>query len=81
MVAGVPIGATDVGACQEVLALGRCGWLVEPGRAVAMADGNRAVPSEPKGAQQRADAARLRAFREFSVAAMAEAYGYELGLR
>lgn len=81
MASGVPIVATDVGACREVLEGGRCGWLVEPGRAEALADGIRAVLSDSKGALQRADAARERAFREFSVAAMAEAYAHELGLR
>ncbi len=80
MAAGVPIVATDVGACREVLNGGRCGWLVEPGNPAALAKGVRQVLADPEAARQRATAARERALREFSVAAMARAYGQELGL-
>lgn len=80
MAAGVPIVATDVGACREVLDGGRCGLLVEPGNPAALAAGIRAVLADPVAAQVRAAAARQRALRDFSVAAMAEAYGRELGL-
>lgn len=80
MAAGLPIVATDVGACREVLAAGRCGLLVEPGSAEALAAGIRQVLADPAAALQRAAAAKERALREFSVAAMAEAYGKELRL-
>ncbi len=80
MAAGVPIVATDVGACREVLDGGRCGLLVDPGNPAALADGIRQVLAEPQAARQRAAAARERALSLFSVAAMAEAYGQELGL-
>lgn len=80
MAAGVPIVASDVGACREVLDGGRCGLLVEPGSAEALAAGIRQVLSDPAAARQRAEAARDRALEDFSVAAMAEAYGWELGL-
>jgi len=80
MAAGVPIVATDVGACREVLDGGRCGLLVEPGSPEALAAGIQAVLAEPTAARNSAEAARERALREFSVAAMAEAYGEELGL-
>lgn len=80
MAAGVPIVATDVGACREVLEDGRCGLLVEPGSAGALAEGIRQVLADPAAAEQRAAAAKERAFRDFSVAAMADAYGQELGL-
>jgi len=80
MAAGVSIVATDVGACREVLDGGRCGLLVEPGSPEALAAGIREVLSDPAAARQRADAARERALGVFSVAAMAEAYGQELGL-
>ena len=80
MAAGVPIVATDVGACREVLEGGRCGLLVQPGDPAALAEGIRAVLADPVAAQVRAAAARQRAMRDFSVAAMAEAYGRELGL-
>ena len=80
MAAGVPIVATDVGACREVLDGGRCGLLVQPGSAEALAAGIRAVLADPAGAQQRAAAAKERALADFSVVAMAEAYGQELGV-
>ena len=80
MAAGLPIVATDVGACREVLDGGRCGLLVAPGSPEALAAGIRAVLADPAGAQQRAAAAKERALRDFSVAAMAQAYGQELGL-
>jgi glycosyltransferase involved in cell wall biosynthesis len=80
MAAGVPIVASDVGACWEVLDGGRCGLLVEPGNPEALAAGIRQVLSDPAAAKQRAEAARQHALDRFSVAAMAEAYGEELGL-
>jgi glycosyltransferase involved in cell wall biosynthesis len=80
MAAGVPIVASDVGACWEVLDGGRCGLLVEPDNPEALAAGIRQVLSDPAAAKQRAEAARQHALDRFSVAAMAEAYGEELGL-
>lgn len=80
MAAGVPIVATDVGACREVLDGGRCGLLVEPNSPKALADGILQALSDPAATRQRASAARERALRDFSVAAMANAYGKELGI-
>lgn len=80
MAAGVPIVATDVGACREVLDDGRCGLLVAPASPEALAAGIRHALADPEAARQRALAARERALRLFSVSAMAEAYGQELGL-
>jgi len=80
MAAGIPIVATDVGACHEVLDGGRCGLLVEPVNPEALAEGIRRVLGDPQGAQQRAKAARQRALQAFSVPGMAQAYGSELGL-
>lgn len=80
MAAGVPIVATDVGACREVLDGGCCGLLVEPGSASALAEGIRHVLSHPAAAAQRAHAARQRALAEFTVESMAQAYAEELGL-
>lgn len=81
MAAGVPIVATDVGACHEVLQGGRCALLVEPNSPQALADGIRKALADPEATRQRAAAARERALRDFSVAAMAQAYGEELGIR
>ena len=80
MAARVPIVATDVGACREVLDGGRYGLLVAPGSTEALAAGISQMLADPAGAQQRAAAAKERALRDFSVAAMAQAYGQELGL-
>ena len=80
MAAGVPIVATDVGACREVLEGARCGLLVEPNRPQALADGIRQALADPDATQNRAAAARERVHRDFSVSAMAQAYGDELGV-
>jgi len=81
MAAGVPIVATDVGACREVLQGGRCGLLVKPNSPKALADGIRQALADPEATQKRAVAARERALRDFSVAAMAKAYSEALGIR
>lgn len=81
MAAGVPIVATDVGACREVLEDGRCGLLVEPGSPEALAAGISAVLEDQAAAAGRAAAARQRALRDFGVEAMAQAYAKELGLQ
>lgn len=81
MAAGVPIVATDVGACREVLEHGRCGLLVTPQDPRALAEGIREVLADPEATRQRAAAARQRAFDHFSVEAMAAAYAHELGLQ
>lgn len=80
MAAGVPIVATDVGACREVLDGGRCGLLVKPSNPAALAAGIQAVLADPQSAQTRAIAAQQRALQDFGVAAMAAAYRSELGL-
>ncbi|MCT0229487.1 glycosyltransferase [Synechococcus sp. CS-1324] len=80
MAAGVPIVATDVGACREVLENGQLGRLVAPGDPGALAAGIREVLADPLAARRRAERARKRALRDFSVQAMAQAYGRELGL-
>lgn len=80
MAAGVPILATDVGACREVLDDGRCGLLVEPSSPEAMAVGIRQVLNDRVATRQREIAAKGRARCHFRVAAMAEAYGEELGI-
>ncbi len=80
MAAGVPIVATDVGACREVLQGGRCGLLVAPGDPAALAEGIAAVLGDRPAALERAAAAREHALACFGIEPMAEAYGRELGL-
>lgn len=74
MAAAVPIVASDVGACREVLDAGRCGLLAPPGDPEALARAIEAVLADPAGALQRVHAAQQRAQDLFSVEAMADAY-------
>lgn len=80
MIAGVPIVASDVGACREVLSGGTHGILVPPADAIALADAIDFVRAEPKTASLWADRAREKALREYSGEAMAREYGKVLGL-
>jgi glycosyltransferase involved in cell wall biosynthesis len=74
MAAGVPIVATRVPACEEVLDDGRLGFLVEPGDEQAMADAILQVARDPLGAYHQAQAAREKVQREFTIAHMAQEY-------
>jgi glycosyltransferase involved in cell wall biosynthesis len=74
MAAGVPIVASDVGACREVLDNGQSGYLVSPGDPVALADAIDAVCSDAPSAQERAAKARQKVLREFSIEEMAWRY-------
>jgi glycosyltransferase involved in cell wall biosynthesis len=80
MAAGVPIVATDVGACREVLQNGRCGLLVKAGDRQALADGIAQVLADPQTAQERAKLAKERALTDFGIAKMADSYLAELSL-
>ncbi len=81
MAAGVPVVATAVPACREVLQEGRCGLLVAPGDAAALAAGLAQVLAAPAATAGRVLAARERACRDYGIAAMADAYARCLGLR
>ena len=78
MAAGLPIVATDVGACREVLDGGRCGALVPENDPQAMADAILAAARTPDA--DRIAAARARVADTYSRAAMAAAYGRLCGL-
>lgn len=80
MAAGVPIVASDVPACREVLDDGALGLLAPPGDPAALAQAILAVRENPAGAAERARRARDKAFAVFSDAAMAEGYAALLGL-
>jgi glycosyltransferase involved in cell wall biosynthesis len=73
MASGLPIVASDVGACREVLDGGRCGALVAPSNPEALADALLAAGYRPDAAKTRA--ARTRAETVYGRAAMAKAYG------
>lgn len=80
MFAGIPIVATDVGACREVLDDGRRGLLVAACDPLALADAIENIMDAPVEAKTRAAYARSEACRMFSASAMARAYGKILGL-
>jgi glycosyltransferase involved in cell wall biosynthesis len=81
MAAGVPVVASDVGACREVLDDGALGLLVPRGDPLALADAIARVQAEPEAAARRAERARRKAFEVFDVERMAAAYADVLGLK
>ena len=80
MASRLPIVATNVGACREVLEAGRCGFLVPEQDAHAMAKGILQVLQEGEVKASRTKAAYQRAIAEFSVPESAVAYGRQLGV-
>ena len=80
MAARLPIVATNVGACREVLEAGRCGLLVPEQDPQAMADGILQALREGEVKASRTKAAYQRAIAEFSVPESAVAYGRQLGV-
>lgn len=80
MAAEIPIVASDVGACREVLEDGLLGVLVTPGKPAALADAIEAIMASPLAALAQARDAKARATQDFSIDAMAERYAELLGL-
>ena len=80
MAARLPIVATNVGACQEVLEAGRCGLLVAEQDPEAMAAGILQALEQREITATRTKAAYERAVAEFSVPESAVSYGRELGV-
>ena len=80
MAARLPIVATNVGACREVLEAGSCGLLVPEQDPQAMADGILQALREGEVKASRTKAAYQRAIAEFSVPESAVAYGRQLGV-
>jgi glycosyltransferase involved in cell wall biosynthesis len=80
MAAGVPVVASDVGACREVLDDGALGLLVPPRDPLALADAIECIRHEPEAAAERAERARRKAFELFDAERMAAAYAGLLGL-
>ena len=81
MAAGVPVIASDVGACREVLDGGDLGLLVPPRDPGALADAIERVRAEPEAAAARARRAQRKAFDAFDAERMADAYAEVLGLK
>lgn len=73
MAVGLPIVASDVPACREVLS-GRCGELVRPRDPAALANAILGLLTDPARAQRLGCTARLRAEHAYSIAACARRY-------
>jgi len=71
MAAGVPIVATDIGPCAEVLAEGRAGLLVPPSDPGQLATALERLWLDPKLRQQLAEAGRATAEGRYTVAVAA----------
>ena len=80
MAARLPIVATNVGACHEVLDAGRCGLLVAEQDSQAMAAGILQALEQREITAKRTKAAYERAVAEFSGPESAVSYGRELGV-
>ncbi len=81
MSAGVPVVASDVGACREVLDDGDLGLLVPPRDPAALAAAIERIRAEPEAAAARARRAQLKAFDVFDAERMADGYAEVLGLK
>jgi len=80
MAIGVPVVASDVGACREVLDDGRLGTLVPPGDALAMANAIDAIIADATFAEARAHLAQTKVVQTFSMVEMARGYSELLSL-
>lgn len=80
MAAGVPIVATDVGACREVLDQGELGALVPPHEPKALAAAIESALLAREQTLARAARARAKALSVFTIDAMASAYARTLRL-
>ena len=72
--AGVPIIATDVGACREVLEQGNLGYLVPAQSPEAIANKILEVIAHPAEAQIKVSKAQQKVLKEFSIENMAQQY-------
>jgi glycosyltransferase involved in cell wall biosynthesis len=81
MAAGVPIVATDVGACREVLQDGALGELVPEGDHRKMADAIVHLARHRAEADRRCQEAKKRASDFFSIEQMARRYAQCLKLK
>ncbi len=67
MAAGVPVIGADTGGLREVVLAGETGYLAPVGDVAAMADHAIGLLQDPERRRRMGDAARRRAFEEFSV--------------
>ena len=74
MSAGVPVVATDLPVCREVLDDGRCGLLVPPRDADALAEAIRGLLADPALRNRLTQAARERVTRMYDITLAVEKY-------
>ena len=77
MAAGLPVIASDVPACREVLADGAAGWLVPAGNVQAWTSALQELMAQPKTRQQLARAAAKRA-KTYAIETCANRWYQEL---
>lgn len=80
MSAGVPIIATNVGACREVLENGQLGTLIPPQAPETMAQAIEKFIKNPDLRASKGERARDKAFKEFTVDHIAYQYARSLQL-
>jgi len=74
MIAGVPVVATDVGACREVLEGGSLGVLVSEKDPKAMAGAIKQAINDPDSFKLMAKSAKKKALRDFGIEKTAAQY-------
>jgi glycosyltransferase involved in cell wall biosynthesis len=74
MAASVPVVATDLAACREVLDGGRCGLLVPPGDAAAVAAAIRRLAEDERLRAQLVEAAKNRVRVHYDCGTQARSY-------
>jgi len=74
MAAGVPVIATDIPACREVLDGGRCGLLVPPGDSTALAEAILQILDDEALRTRLVQAASERVRTHYHVKRMAAGY-------
>jgi len=67
MAAGVPVIATDVGDCAELLDQGGCGWIIPPEAPEALANAINEVLKNPSLAHKKAEAAYHKAWQVYGT--------------
>ena len=77
---GLPIVASDVGACREILANGKFGILVKPCSDTAIANAIRNILKNQKNINRIRKKANEYALENFTKQKMAKSYLLELGL-
>lgn len=81
MAAGVPVIATDVGACKEILENGQLGTLIPPDDPSSMATAISNIFYCRTEVEQRTERAREKAIELFSIERMASEYAKCLGVK